>query len=136
MGEKRDERIRLAEAQNWRCAYCGGCMDVDTSQPNEATREHVIPRRFGGSDAGSNLIAACAGCNSARGGFCSSKTFFRLRRHLLERGAWPACARPKRRVRVMLGGFYAIAESLRPRLPRCAGTLSFMPAAPLRSVRS
>jgi 5-methylcytosine-specific restriction endonuclease McrA len=56
---QRRERHALAEAQNWRCAYCGKIMGFDT-----VSIEHVIPRWQGGSDDLANKVAACKPCNS------------------------------------------------------------------------
>ncbi|MDD4052775.1 MAG: HNH endonuclease, partial [candidate division Zixibacteria bacterium] len=42
------------------CQYCGdarGAMTVD----------HVIPKRFGGTDSWENLVCACAHCNNKKG---------------------------------------------------------------------
>lgn len=55
-------RARLAEAQNWRCAYCHGCLEPDT-----VTIEHVVPLVLGGEDAWENMAAACQRCNQRRG---------------------------------------------------------------------
>ncbi len=65
-------RARLAEAQNWRCCYCGVRMvHIRTSNgalPNDAlTIEHVIPVRDGGDDTWENMAAACYWCNNRRG---------------------------------------------------------------------
>ena len=40
------------------CAWCGD---------RATTADHVIARKVGGSDAMSNLVAACLPCNSSRG---------------------------------------------------------------------
>jgi 5-methylcytosine-specific restriction endonuclease McrA len=53
---RRRVRIRLGEAQNWRCCYCGIALDPDT-----LTIEHVIP--LGVSNEWVNLAAACLPCN-------------------------------------------------------------------------
>lgn len=59
----------LAEAQNWRCCYCGVHMTADgpTSYHRHATLEHVIPLARGGSDHPDNMVAACFWCNQERG---------------------------------------------------------------------
>jgi len=59
---KKCKRIALAEAQNWRCAYCGCVMEIETS-----TADHVVPRSKGGSNFHTNLVAACFLCNQERG---------------------------------------------------------------------
>lgn len=63
----------LAEAQNYRCAYCGirfGAEIPDfgwTHHLTRATVDHVRPRRDGGTDHWTNLVAACFRCNNLRG---------------------------------------------------------------------
>jgi hypothetical protein len=39
----------------------------DDDRPTMATREHVIPRAFGGPTEWWNVVAACRECNSLRG---------------------------------------------------------------------
>jgi 5-methylcytosine-specific restriction endonuclease McrA len=39
------------------CSYCGGVAD---------TTDHVIPKKRGGTDDDSNLVAACRPCNSRK----------------------------------------------------------------------
>jgi len=57
----------LGEAQNWRCCYCGCVMtDAHSKSQTRITVEHVIPRRFGGSNHWLNLAAACKRCNYER----------------------------------------------------------------------
>ncbi len=38
-------RLQLAEAQNWRCAYCSGVMLLDGDLDASATIDHILPRR-------------------------------------------------------------------------------------------
>jgi hypothetical protein len=42
---------------NFVCRYCGG---------SATTADHVVPKSKGGSDAMSNLVAACRSCNSGK----------------------------------------------------------------------
>lgn len=42
------------------CVYCG----VEAGE--EMTVDHVIPKRYGGTDQPSNLVPACRSCNSAK----------------------------------------------------------------------
>ena len=61
-------RTRAAEAQNWKCCYCGTDMQTsDTSRKKYVSLEHVIPKSEGGADETENLVAACQGCNNKRG---------------------------------------------------------------------
>lgn len=55
------------------CQYCGdtrGAMTVD----------HVIPKRFGGSDSWENLVCACAHCNNRKGDRLPEEVGMRLAR--------------------------------------------------------
>lgn len=52
-------RERVAEAQNWRCCYCGERSDA-------LTLEHVVPLGSGGSNDWDNCVAACLDCNNRR----------------------------------------------------------------------
>jgi len=52
---------RILEAQGGRCRYCRRPLTR-----REATIDHVIPRRLGGSDDENNLVAACQPCNSRK----------------------------------------------------------------------
>lgn len=74
---------------------------MQTSGPssNSATIEHVISRQQRNTDRLDSLVAACLGCNCARGGALGAYKFFRLRQRLLRNGAWPACSDPAPSVR-------------------------------------
>jgi hypothetical protein len=64
-------RLRLAEAQNWRCCWAmWGCttrMEPTKSQPDSATFEHIIPIALGGTHDIANIAISCARCNQRRG---------------------------------------------------------------------
>ena len=60
----------LAEAQNWRCCYCGlrtHTLEANLLYPLSPTLEHVIPLTSGGTDHPDNLVIACHRCNTLRG---------------------------------------------------------------------
>lgn len=60
-------RNTLAERQNWRCCYCGKIMqNIKSSKHDFSTLEHVVPISLGGPNTESNLVIACASCNSSR----------------------------------------------------------------------
>ena len=59
--------VRLSEAQNHRCPYCGGDMILERGYPHSATVEHVIPRSQGGTNCWLNVVAAHEICNQRRG---------------------------------------------------------------------
>ena len=69
---KKRIRERLSEAQNHRCAYCGG--DVRET----ATLEHVVSKYAGGKNAQDNLVVACPGCNVRRGKINAFKFFRKI----------------------------------------------------------
>jgi 5-methylcytosine-specific restriction endonuclease McrA len=58
----------MAEAQNWRCCYCGYRMEGSGSESNAPSFEHVTPIVLGGMDDDDNIAIACRGCNERRGG--------------------------------------------------------------------
>jgi 5-methylcytosine-specific restriction endonuclease McrA len=60
-------RCRLAEAQSWRCCWCGDPCIPEPNTKKSATIEHVTPRSMGGTDEWENLAMACADCNHRRG---------------------------------------------------------------------
>jgi hypothetical protein len=60
-------RCRLAEAQNWKCCWCGIECIPEPNRKNSATIEHVTPRSLGGADEWENFAMACASCNHRRG---------------------------------------------------------------------
>lgn len=45
-----------------RCFYCAKDFPLQ-----ELTRDHVVPKALGGSEAFANQVPACAPCNSAKG---------------------------------------------------------------------
>lgn len=66
-------RCRIAEAQNWRCCWCGTECRPEPDFPNSATIEHIHPRSLGGvdhrieEDPYENYAMACNRCNHRRG---------------------------------------------------------------------
>ena len=52
-----DEKIKLLSGQ--KCSYCGST--------NNLALDHIFPQKFGGQDAGDNLVYACRSCNSSKG---------------------------------------------------------------------
>ena len=60
-------RCTLAEAQNWRCCWCGKRCRPEPNHKDSATIEHVQPRSLGGADHWDNYAMACAQCNHRRG---------------------------------------------------------------------
>ncbi|ASN72008.1 putative HNH endonuclease [uncultured Caudovirales phage] len=54
-------RYEILRRDNHACRYCGG-----TAPDVKLTVDHVVPTTLGGSDQPSNLVAACADCNSGK----------------------------------------------------------------------
>jgi len=52
-----DEKIKLLSGN--KCSYCGATDDL--------ALDHIFPQKYGGKDAGDNLIYACRSCNSSKG---------------------------------------------------------------------
>lgn len=52
-----DEKVKLLSGQ--KCSYCGSSSNL--------ALDHIFPQKFGGKDAGDNLIYACRSCNSSKG---------------------------------------------------------------------
>lgn len=95
-------RRMLAEAQNWRCAYCAAEMVDAGEQPNAVTIDHVAPRAVGGRDDPLNLVAACLSCNGARGADIDVWTFYKLRKRLRDAEVWAPGVAPPDAVRRFL----------------------------------
>lgn len=60
-------RCRLAEAQNWKCCWCGKECRPEPGYRNSVSLEHIVPRSEGGTDDIENLAMACVRCNNKRG---------------------------------------------------------------------
>jgi hypothetical protein len=100
----------LAEAQNWRCAYCGFVMLARWAGNGElwavigrgrngthrrtarmmrtVSCDHVEARAGSGTDALDNLVAACRWCNHYRGDRPAVEAFARIQR-MIRRGTHP-----------------------------------------------
>ena len=121
MRRKAIRRLAFAEAQNWRCCYCGGVMTDFERGPALATREHLLPHSQGGTWAAANTVAACLSCNRVRSDDFTCKRFARLRRGLARKGVWPPCTYPneraKRIIRGARGRSIRAAQSPAPRVP-------------------
>lgn len=58
---------RLTDYFGNECHYCGKTCNKRNEDPLRATKDHIVPRYFGGGNEFSNLVLACASCNSKRG---------------------------------------------------------------------
>ena len=75
----RELRRRIGESQNWRCCHCGERFVDEPGHRLSMTLDHVVPRSRGGGSGWRNLVAACLGCNGARGD--APAVAFRSRHH-------------------------------------------------------
>lgn len=87
---RRAKLVRVSEAQNHRCCYCGTPTWSQTMhEPRNgrpkgmgkwqmATLEHVKAQVHGGTDSLWNLTMSCSGCNSARGSLFEAEEFYEL----------------------------------------------------------
>lgn len=53
-------RKNIVKRDNYTCQYCG-------DKRGQLTVDHVIPKRFGGSDTWENMACACSRCNNKKG---------------------------------------------------------------------
>jgi hypothetical protein len=69
MGAARIQHARLVKRDGARCHYCKKMTIAKPSKSQEGlrrTRDHVVPKKMGGSGADSNMVIACADCNSEK----------------------------------------------------------------------
>ena len=57
------KRAEIFARDGFRCVYCGGVFEAD-----DLSIDHVQPRMRGGDGSGGNVVTACRGCNTAKGG--------------------------------------------------------------------
>jgi hypothetical protein len=100
-------RAELFARDDHRCVYCG-----EAFPPEALSVDHVQPRMRGGDQSGGNLVTACQGCNTAKGGqplaaFLAAnplarRNFFRLARYV-----WPRHLRAVAEALVQAGAIVA-----------------------------
>ncbi len=69
-------RFNLFLRDEFRCQYCGS--------EGELTFDHIVPRSRGGRTVWTNVVAACAKCNLAKGNRLPTECNLALRREPLE----------------------------------------------------
>ncbi len=57
------KRLEIFARDGYRCVYCG-----ERFAPEDLSVDHVQPRMRGGDGSGGNVVTACRGCNTAKGG--------------------------------------------------------------------
>ena len=73
-------RQEIFVRDKWKCQYCGELLSPTTS-----TLDHVIPVSAGGTNAASNLVAACLVCNSIKSGRTYDKAAPQLLARIVEK---------------------------------------------------
>jgi 5-methylcytosine-specific restriction endonuclease McrA len=62
-------RDRAFKVQQGLCYYCDEPMNPRTDRqddPKMVTAEHLVPKKNGGRNVASNIVAACRYCNNVR----------------------------------------------------------------------
>ena len=59
---RRKFRQSIFESREWKCAYCGKDLDIDS-----ATIDHILPKFKGGHNVKSNMLCSCSKCNRSKG---------------------------------------------------------------------
>lgn len=71
MNRRTKARLKAYTAQRGLCFWCGDPTRdrriSNTRHGREATAEHLLPVRAGGTDAQRNIVSACSICNTHRG---------------------------------------------------------------------
>lgn len=83
------KRQEIFARDGYRCAYCGL-----VHEPDALSVDHVQPRMRGGDGSPGNLVTACRGCNTKKGGrplaaFLADEPESRRNFFALARYVWP-----------------------------------------------
>ena len=77
-GAVKFSRQNVYARDHYRCQYCGNHFDAE-----RLTYDHVVPKSAGGHREWTNIVSACASCNSRKGRrTCDDAGMFPLRRPL------------------------------------------------------
>ncbi len=84
------KRFEVFARDGHRCVYCG-----DVFEPDDLSVDHVQPKMRGGDGSEGNVVTACRGCNTAKGGqrlstflagnAAARRNFFQLARYVWAR---------------------------------------------------
>lgn len=66
---------RILRRDGPNCAYCNRETTLDKDAPLERTKDHVLPKARGGTNALTNLVVACRECNELKGNLTASEFF-------------------------------------------------------------
>ena len=62
------EQLRaLVKRFGGECHYCGDTVNRKHGHPKQATKDHVVPKIFGGTNSIDNYVLACHDCNNDKG---------------------------------------------------------------------
>ena len=61
---RKDLRLAIYLRDRFTCVYC--LADLHGAHPSDITLDHVQAQADGGSNASTNLVTACRGCNCSR----------------------------------------------------------------------
>jgi len=56
---------KLRHSHGGRCFYCNEYVTTDFG-PNQATKDHILPRSLGGPNSLSNYVLSCRACNEEK----------------------------------------------------------------------
>lgn len=78
-------RKNIFERDNFTCQYCGKKppnrkVAVKWMEKNELSLDHIVPRSKGGKTTWSNVVAACAKCNTKKGSYTLGEIGWRLKK--------------------------------------------------------
>lgn len=59
---KKSKRERVLAETDYKCSYCGSRLTEEN-----ATIDHILPKKRGGTDCLENLTPACSKCNTEKG---------------------------------------------------------------------
>lgn len=128
MKEKTIKILRISEAQNHRCAYCGFDMWLPWTEHQTctmayflkraksvgaahrarkwraATSEHVVPKCNGGANSHLNIVAACRWCNHYRAAHSAEYALKHIQMRLAD-GTHPHCRFEERGTMAHCGEF-------------------------------
>ena len=68
-------RVNVYSRDDFECQFCGTCGAMD-----ELTYDHVVPRSKGGRTEWTNIVTACADCNSKKANKTPEQARMRLRK--------------------------------------------------------
>lgn len=78
-------RVNVYARDDYKCMYCNKACSM-----SELTYDHVLPRSQGGKTTWTNIVSACATCNSRKAGRTPEQAGMKLRKQPVQPTATPA----------------------------------------------